>query len=44
MNQTAATRLIREARMVLSVFISWMLLSPMNPSEASIRIPMPAPK
>src|SRR6184192_3972212 len=29
---------------VLSPFMRWMLVSPMSPSAASMRIPIPAPK
>jgi hypothetical protein len=41
---TAATRLMQKPPQFFRPFIRWMLVKPMKPSAASMRIPIPAPK
>ena len=41
---TAATTFMQKPPQFLSPFMRWMLVKPMKPRAASIRMPTPAPK
>jgi hypothetical protein len=41
---SAATRFMQKPPQFFRPFIRWMLVNPISPSAASMRMPIPAPK